>query len=489
MAEPMTTLDTGQKVQELNAWSARERSRRSDKEMGAKVLDQSKVVPALVLAAGQGNRMEGKTPKQLQRVAGLTLLERVLYSLRDAGLVEVHIVVGYEGEQVQQQIGTRFAGLRIQYIHAEYWPRGNLYSFLAARGFSEQDFILCMGDHIFDPEIVRKLQSIDLNGALVLAVDRVQHDPDDTLVLEQDGQILDIGKNISEWNSVDTGLFKCSPEIFRYAVTAAEAGEAELAECVKLAAAAEEAQILDVSGHYWVDVDTKRDVKRAKQILARQTQKGRGASDFIAHYLNRPIENALVSRLSDTRVTPNMVTVASNILAYLVAVMFLLGYLLPASLLTFVVGIVDGVDGKLARIRRRTTRLGKLEHAFDLLFEFTWLLALAFYLSAFWSSLPVLLAAISISLMAFYRMIYDLFSRTMGESFDNFGPFERRFRRVAGRRNLYNVHILVCVLLGVPLLSLFTIILHAAITAVVYAARAGVHLHATDRLVQQSQKR
>ncbi len=447
----------------------------------SRALGQSKTVCALVLAAGKGSRMSEETLKQLHPLAGVALLERVLRSLRDAGVVEVHVVVGCEWDRIQQQIGTSYAGLNIQYIRAEHWSRGNLHSFVAARGFCDQDFILCMGDHIFDPEIVLKLQRVDLKGTLVLAVDRVQYSTDDTLVLERDGQIVDAGKNLSTWTGVDTGFFKCSPKIFKYAIAAAEAGKVEFVECVRLAAEAGEAQVVDVSGHYWVDVDTEEDAKRAKRILAKYTKKGRGASDFIAHYLNRPLEISLTYHLSDTRVTPNMVTVASNVVAYLTAAFFLFGQLLPGALLTFVVGVIDGVDGKLARIRHQTTRLGKLEHTFDLLFEFTWLIALATYLSAFWGTLPFLLAAVSITLMAFYRMVYDLFSRTMGESLDNYGRFERGFRRVAGRRNLYNLHILVFVILGVPLWSLFTIMLHAAVTAAVYVVRAGTHLHAADR--------
>ncbi|MFQ5834237.1 MAG: NTP transferase domain-containing protein [Candidatus Thorarchaeota archaeon] len=441
----------------------------------------NRVVRALVLAAGEGRRMDNQPPKQLCQVGGLSLLERVLSCLRDAGIEEVHMVLGYEAELIQEWIGKSYAGLSIQYIYAEQWPSGNLHSFLAAQDFSNQDFILCMSDHIFEPEIVRKLRIVNLKGTVSLAVDRVQQSPDDTLVLERNGEILDIGKRAVQWNCVDTGFFRCTSRIFEYAVAAAEAGGTELAECMKLAAAAGEAHILDVSGHYWVDVDVEEDVKRAKRILAHQTQKGRGASDLIAHYINRPIENALVYHLSDTRISPNMATLASNILAYLAAAAFLFGFLLWGSLLTFVVGVVDGIDGKLARMRRQTTRLGKLEHAFDLLFEFTWLLALAVYLSTFWGPLPILLTAVSITLMAFYRMVYDLFGRITGVSLDNYGSFEQRFRRVAGRRNLYNVHILVGVLLGIPLLSLFTITLHACVTAGVYVLRAGMHLHAADR--------
>ena len=100
-------------------------------------------------------------------------------------------------------------------------------------------------------------------------------------------------------------------------------------------------------------------------------EKDKGASDLLAHYVHRPIENRVVLYLMKTRVTPNQVTVLTNILAYVVTVLYLFGYLLPGSLLSFVVGLMDGIDGKLARAKNMTSRLGKMEHAFDLLFEFS----------------------------------------------------------------------------------------------------------------------
>ena len=84
--------------------------------------------------------------------------------------------------------------------------------------------------------------------------------------------------------------------------------------------------------------------------------------------------------------------------------------------------------------------------------------------------------------IAFYRFCYDQFSRTMKVSLDIYGRFERAFRRVAGRRNIYNVYIFVGVILGVPLYSIFGIVFHSALTAVVYAYRSSVHMHTADRL-------
>jgi len=111
------------------------------------------------------------------------------------------------------------------------------------------------------------------------------------------------------------------------------------------------------------------------------------------------------------------------------------------------VGILDGLDGKLARIRGQETMLGRMEHPFDMLYEFSWLVALALFLSRTQGPLPLELCIFSLVFIAFYRFCYDQFSRTMKVSLDIYGPFERTFRRIAGRRNIYNIYIFFGVLL------------------------------------------
>jgi phosphatidylglycerophosphate synthase len=211
-------------------------------------------------------------------------------------------------------------------------------------------------------------------------------------------------------------------------------------------------------------------------------EKEKGASDLLAYYVHRPIENRITLRLMRTDVTPNQITLMVNLLAYLVATLYFFGYLLQGSILSFLVGLLDGVDGKLARAKNQTSKLGKMEHAFDLLFEFTWLISLALFLHrSTGDSLSIILTMFSVLFISFYRYCYDTFSRTMETSLDTYRDFERIFRRVAGRRNLYNIHILIGVLLGFPLYSLMSIMTHAALTSIIYGWRTAKHLHAADR--------
>jgi choline kinase/phosphatidylglycerophosphate synthase len=440
---------------------------------------------ALVLAAGKGTRLARLTqqkPKALLPVAGVLILGRVLRSLREAGILEVWIVVGYGADKVQKEIGETYAGMKVNYVNAPNWERGNLHSLLAAKGIFKTNFILCMSDIVFDPEIVKTLLKQRLKGALILATNRKAPRPEDTKVLQENGAIINIGKRTNPSNCVDTGIFLCSPKIFKYAQEAAQQGATELAEAVQLAASNQDAHVVDVTGFLWADVDTEKDLQHAKKLLAEETQKKRGASDFIAHYVNRPIENRIIYYISDLKITPNQLTIATNLLAWLVTYLFLTGHLLVGAVLTFVVGVMDGLDGKLARIRQRQTKLGRMEHAFDLLFEFSWLAALAFFLSRTEGPLPLQLCVLSLMFIAFYRFCYDQFSRTMKISLDVYGRFERAFRRIAGRRNLYNLHILLGVIFGAPLYSLYTILVHSAITAFVYAYRASLHMYEADKL-------
>jgi phosphatidylglycerophosphate synthase len=211
-------------------------------------------------------------------------------------------------------------------------------------------------------------------------------------------------------------------------------------------------------------------------------EKEKGASDLLAHYVHRPLENRIVLRLMKTSITPNQITIMINLLAYVVAALYFFGFLLPGSILSFFVGLMDGVDGKLARAKNQTSKLGKMEHAFDLLFEFTWLISVALFLHRIsGDSLPLILCMFSILFISFYRYCYDTFSRTMGTSLDIFGDFEKVFRRIAGRRNLYNIHILIGIFLGVPLYSLMSITVHSGLTGIIYAWRTVKHLHISDK--------
>ncbi len=455
----------------------------------------------LILAAGKGSRLAARCDsKPLVSLLGLSLIERIILTAQSCGLREFYVVTGYNGQKVKDFLEKfgQSRNLKINFCVNEDWQKENGLSVLKAKELLNENFVLLMSDHIFDDRILKELINYDIRSSVVLAVDRRKALPGDTKVLEKEGRITDIGKNIEESNCIDTGIFLCSPRIFSYIEEAIKEDKTELAEAIAEAAKNGDAQVFDITQiesyaskmrkeikPWWIDIDTEGDLIKAREMIIENASKN--PSDALAYYVHKPIENKLVALISNFNITPNQLTIMVNILAYTVTALFFFGYLLPASILSFVVGIADGLDGKLARVKLKTSKLGSLEHSFDLLFEFSWFIALSWFLfRSTGNNAPLVLCIFIILFIAFYRHVYDQFRRAMGRSLDDSGDFERKFKRIAGRRNLYNIPILVGILL-VPLYSLnaliyslIFILLHSGLTAVVYSLRALKHMYAID---------
>jgi len=220
------------------------------------------------------------------------------------------------------------------------------------------------------------------------------------------------------------------------------------------------------------------DLKAARSALVRWAQKG----VHFTSLLNAPLENALVKLLGDRRaVTPNRVTLAVNALSVPTALLFLSGRFLPAALLSYLIGVLDGVDGKLARVRGILTRFGHLEHSLDALYEQA--LYASFALGLALHGYGILAASLGMALLVvdcFVRHVYNQFALTTGKPLKHYTPFDRAFALVDGRRNVYLIYAIAFSAAGCPLLALAAALAHASLTAIVYFLRAAQHLRGLD---------
>jgi len=171
------------------------------------------------------------------------------------------------------------------------------------------------------------------------------------------------------------------------------------------------------------------DLREGAKILIGHTQKG--ALDLPGEYFDTPFENLLVEALAPTGITPNQVTLATTVVGLAVAFLFWHGWLVSGALLGVLVGILDGVDGKLARIRLESSRLGELEHVGDFFYENAWYLGVASHLHALWLGWAMVAADLA------DNMAYLAVKRRHGKLLDEMSPLDRAVRRVAGRRNIY----------------------------------------------------
>ena len=124
-------------------------------------------------------------------------------------------------------------------------------------------------------------------------------------------------------------------------------------------------------------VPLEQDRRLAERIILDSAQKG--TLDLPA-YVHAPIETALISLLCKSPVTPNQITIAGLIIGCSATVAFVTGRVGLGIIVALIFGIVDGLDGKQARVKIETTKRGKWEHHLDYLIENSWWAAIAFYL-------------------------------------------------------------------------------------------------------------
>jgi 1L-myo-inositol 1-phosphate cytidylyltransferase / CDP-L-myo-inositol myo-inositolphosphotransferase len=232
---------------------------------------------------------------------------------------------------------------------------------------------------------------------------------------------------------------------------------------------------------YFLEVCTDGDAQSATHLLIRNQQKQ--VMDLPAQYLHPPFENAITSFLLETHVSPDGVTIIVASVACLVTWLFWHGYFLSGAFLTFVVNILDGVDGKLARTKLQFSWLGKHEDVLDYFYENSWYVALGVGLSSSTGgSLPLLCAALLVLADTADNIFYTLAGKWHGKSIDLFSRFDREFRRIAGRRNIYAALFIFGFSMGYPLQTFVIVTLWALITATIHGVRLRRYGQALERL-------
>ena len=115
---------------------------------------------AIILTAGEGTRMRPLTvtkPKTMLQVGGKPILQYNVESLRDAGIKDIILVVGYREEVIREHFkdGSDH-GVHITYVTQEE-RLGTAHAIGSTRDTVEGKFIILNGDIIVDPVLIKDL--------------------------------------------------------------------------------------------------------------------------------------------------------------------------------------------------------------------------------------------------------------------------------------------------------------------------------------------
>jgi len=240
-------------------------------------MTERRVTRAIVLAAGTGSRLsEGADvlPKPLRVVGGVPLVVRVLRTLKSAGIQEAVVITGFQGDAVRRALKAETElGLKLSFVDNPHFDKKNGVSLLAAARFVDRECLLTMSDHLYSPELVRRLLAAEVpEGSCALAVDydieRCFDLDDATKVGVELGKIKRIGKELESYDALDTGVFRIGPALIaELAAVEASTGDCSLSDGVQALSRRGRFLATDVGDVRWVDVDTPQALACAEAML------------------------------------------------------------------------------------------------------------------------------------------------------------------------------------------------------------------------------
>ena len=237
---------------------------------------EKRITDAVILMAGLGSRLRSsgeKIPKPLIQIAGRAVFSYTIDALQRAGVETVHVVTGYNREALLTGLKPLIPSeMKLHAIHNSEWKKQNGISVLATKPYLRAPFLLMMGDHLFGPLIVDlAIQDADLS-LLNVAVDRkldAIFDLDDAMKIKTNrDRVTEIGKDLKDYDAIDTGLFVCPSEIFDYLEKAKHGDDCSLADGVRAMAADGKVRAIDIGDAWWQDIDTPEMLTAAEKVLS-----------------------------------------------------------------------------------------------------------------------------------------------------------------------------------------------------------------------------
>jgi choline kinase len=218
---------------------------------------------AVIVAAGLGSRMQGEKPKTLLPFHNETVLSTIMQNITTAGIRDIIIVVGFGADHIREYIiknKARF-GFEISLVENPQFTRGNGISVLASENAVGNDtFLLSMSDHVVSSSAVRRVVDSKSAANLLLVDPRVSdvYDIDDaTKANVSGGRILTIGKDLTQYNAIDCGIFRLTPRFYDSMREQLLNNKESISDAVKgLIRNKDMEAVYMQEGEHWFDIDT-----------------------------------------------------------------------------------------------------------------------------------------------------------------------------------------------------------------------------------------
>jgi len=231
-------------------------------------------VKGYILAAGEGVRMRPLTsniPKPLLPVAGKPFLEHNIDALKDAGIKDIVLLIGWKAHRIREHFGDGKAfGVRIDYVEQKE-RLGTAHAIGMVKDRMDSAFLCLYGDVVLTKESVKGLvQHHKMVKGSVMALTTVEDPSRYGCIKAEDGVVMDIVEKpeVPEGNMVNAGAYILEPEIFDAISETKKSprGEFEVTDSFKILMKKTHLYTHRLEGE-WIDVARPWDLLEANRIL------------------------------------------------------------------------------------------------------------------------------------------------------------------------------------------------------------------------------
>lgn len=184
----------------------------------------SEFMHAVIMAGGKGTRLSavlGDIPKPMAEIAGKPLLAYQVENLKDSGIRDIILVVGYKGDVIKNYFKDgRELGVNISY-YTEEKPLGTAGALYYLKDTIENDFILLFGDLFINIDFKRFYNFHQKNHADVTLYTHPNSHPYDSDIAVTDGYHAVTGwmgkgeKRTEDYkNQVNAGIYVVNSRVF-----------------------------------------------------------------------------------------------------------------------------------------------------------------------------------------------------------------------------------------------------------------------------------
>jgi len=212
------------------------------------------IMKAVILAAGEGKRLRPFTetlPKVMLPVGNKPVLEYVFDAVKNSGINEIVLVVGYKKEVIMEYF-ENYKDVKITYVIQDK-QLGTAHALLQAKNHIKDTFIVISGDNIIDQNSISQLIKDKSNFSILIK--EHPHPSKYGVVFVEKGKLKEIVEKPKEelGKFISTGIYKLPKTIFKQIEELAAQGVYALSSVIQLVVDKGE-NINTIIAQSWADI-------------------------------------------------------------------------------------------------------------------------------------------------------------------------------------------------------------------------------------------